>query len=204
MLGALWAVVGVLLVAAVVAATARDEPVQVAAQDPCVPATLSVTVSSFPTDAPGCASSSLLSTSTTTPAAATSTPMPTTTAVTTAVPPRTPQPVEGDHQLVLPPGDYDRLAALTPYEGSGVRGQAAAQRFDHMWQVTVVAAGLEPGGAYHFMAGRQGIEWPTPCMFVATRSGRGTCTGRIFDPAPPELVALMGPSGHAQAHGSFL
>lgn len=198
----LWAVVGVLLVAAVLAATARDEPVQVAAQGPCVPATLPVTVSSFPPETPECTSSSVLPTSTTTPPAATPV---STTAVTTAVARGAAQPVEGDDQLVLPPGDYDRLAILTEYEGSGVRGQAGAQRFDHMWQVSVVAENLVPRGEYHFMVGRNGIPWPTPCMFVAGRSGRGMCTGRIFDdPTPPEMVALMGPSGGAQAHGSFL
>lgn len=206
----LWGAVAVLLVVAALAAGGYDDGgLDVVAQGGCGPAT-SVTVPDGipPTGAggPGCVLDSPVTT-------ATAVPTTTVPVVTTAAParpsprvsPRSSEEVELGNDLALPPGDYDRITTLKEQFGSGARGQAAAWQSAHTWQVTVVAEGLVPGGEYHLMAGRPGIEWPTPCMFVASRRGRGMCTGRMYgDDGPPEMVALMGPSGLVQASGTFV
>lgn len=196
---ALWlSIVAVLAVGAVVATT-RDGAVEVVAEQGCVPD--AIPTPSSPETPPETAGvpcvpfPSVVATITTT----TTTMATTTTAAT--IPATTPS---GDSDLAFPPGDYDRVTVLKEEYDSGARGRAAAQRFPHMWQVTVVAEGLAAGGTYNFMVGRPGVEWPTPCMFVASRSGRGMCTGRMYgDATPPEMVALMGPSGHVQLSGTF-
>lgn len=198
----LWlSIVAVLVIGAVVATT-RDGAVDVVAEQGCMPD--AIPAPSSPEAPPTTAGvpcmpfpsvvATITTTTTTTTAAAVA---PTPTAATIATP-------SADSDLPFPPGDYDRVAVLKEENDSGGRGRAAAQRFPHMWQVTVVAEGLVAGGTYHFMVGRPGVEWPTPCMFVASRSGRGMCTGRMYgDATPPEMVALMGPSGDVQLSGTF-
>lgn len=203
----LWGAVAVLLVVAALASSGLDDGgLDVVAQAGCGPAT-SVTVPDgialTGAGPQGCVLDS--------PVPTTTTAVPTTTVpIITTVAPTRPSPapsqgVELGNDLAFPPDDYDRVTTLKEEDGSGVRGRAAAWRTTYVWQVTVVAEGLVPGGEYHFMAGRPGIEWPTPCMFVASRRGRGMCTGRMYgDDAPPEMVALMGPSGGVQASGTFV
>ena len=93
----------------------------------------------------------------------------------------TPQPAT---KPTFDPAAYELTAALQP-ANSQSHGNAGASRVSPtVWRITVIVERLQPNTQYSILVTRPepsyGTPGPTPCEFVSTRGGWGTCTGEMW------------------------